>query len=1014
MSMTITDVNGKVHKIEDIDKIKWVDYKGDTVYEGDYGDTVTYQQGGETKTKKISETRRLLKFMDGFAAGDYSYMPKTTADIVQATSLEMMTDSTGWTVAKAGTVLAGGLIGGFVGSAAGAMLGASIGSIVANMGADTIWLASSYNEDPNTFWTKYLNGLKDIARGADSDKEPNATGWRRWLSEINTGASYVGMGGKAALHETWDDIIGATPDYVSMNIVGNLTRSIAAGIGGTPTYVIDQALNDGIREGARITGVTNDVAQAVGLGAVYAGVAGGTAWGFTKLALANKGMFKKLADVSPFLGEPVANAAEAVGAQLSYDVIQDVIDPTEEKKSLADYGINAAMALAMGYTMSALPKMWKKAKTEEVAKTPNVPDDSGVSVKEAVEGTVVITPDEQKIIDAQIAEYGQEYMTPSGTKRFNELQGLYDSAAVPRTSTEPQVKVGKVGGTEYRTIKTSEERPELPRFKPWKNEVVKVADDNGNVVFEGAIYRNDEGEVLNPALWLRELHEKDQKEFFEAYKAGEIAKQERADFEDVLSAITEYKGEIQNEADIAAYKQRLEQGRKYKAEYKAKSSAEREARNKIAQLESLNRPLSRQEKLEKIRLEKEADDLAKVHAERQKSIDYYGDNYKEWYSDYSARMENNIMRGLGYGALGDDFVNTAAREMRRDAMGAAYAELTEAQRNAFAQRIGFADFEEFIGKTPIIDLLEWNEKLIDIYDIPVYNPNVLSISPQQRTNIMQDSLRRINNGMQPEIAVYQSFAAATRHAPDRAQVGRILDDMPSTIRLMKDNRDKLWNAIDFMDDRAQKYIKGEAEFTYKLPEGEMIEDVQESISKARTLKDRIRTEKPVETKPIKISKSDMINVFGTETISKDGWLISKNQDVVMKNGDRGFTYAEDVKRAQTSAIEGIEETTIKKYEELFDKVEKSPKNVAQKGEVSSAGSTNYQEFLISGGRRFVRKNKWDMIEKKFGKELELWTSTTDPNLLFFKDGDKMGFVTFDAKRAVKEPEPPKAKKGKKK
>ena len=385
---TITDANGKAHRIEDVGKVNWVDRDGNTVFTSDYGDTVTYTQNGVEKTKTLTESRRLLQFMDGFAYGDYSYMPKTAADVVQGTALEMMTNSTGWLVAKAGAVLLGGAAGAFAGNPA---LGVSVGSLIANLGADAYMLKEAYSQDPDTFWSKYVSSIKDIARGADSEAEPNATGWRRWLSEINTGASYIGMGGKSAVYETWDDIIGATPDYVSMNIVGNLTRAVAAGIGGSASYVIDQGLNDALREGTRIVGITNDVAEAVKIGGIYGAVSSISAYGFAKLALADKSIFKKMEDFSPFLGSPIANGIEAMGAQLAYDAIQDVADPTEATKTIGDYGLNAAMAFGTGYLMSALPNAWSKFKfkdAENAAKNPSNQQD--ITVKEAVESKVVV------------------------------------------------------------------------------------------------------------------------------------------------------------------------------------------------------------------------------------------------------------------------------------------------------------------------------------------------------------------------------------------------------------------------------------------------------------------------------------------------------------------------------------------------------------------------------------------------------------------------------------------------
>lgn len=386
---TITDINGKVHRLEDVEKVEWVDRNGDTIFTSDYGDTVSYVQDGVQKTKTLNESRRLLQVMDGFAYGDYSYMPKTLGDVVQGTALDMMTNSSGWTVGKAITTMVFGAAGTFAGNPA---LGISLGSFAANLGADIYLLGKAYSEDPNTFWSRYVQNIKDIAKGADSDKEPNATGWRRWLSEINTGASYVGMGGKSAVYETWDDIIGATPDYVSANVLGNLTRAVAAGIGGMPSYVIDQTFNDALREGTRIVGITNDVAQATKLGAIYGAVSGVSAGAFAKLPLANWWVFKKLSNSSPFWGTTIANGIEAAGAQLSYDAVQDIYDPTEADKTVADYGINAGIAFGTGALMAALPKTWQKFKfkdAENAAKNPTT-NPSDMTVKEAVESKVVV------------------------------------------------------------------------------------------------------------------------------------------------------------------------------------------------------------------------------------------------------------------------------------------------------------------------------------------------------------------------------------------------------------------------------------------------------------------------------------------------------------------------------------------------------------------------------------------------------------------------------------------------
>lgn len=393
MSGTITDINGKTYKMEDIGSVTWVDYKGDPIFKSDYGDTVEYVQNGVKKTKKLTESRRLLQFMDGFAAGDYSYMPKTTGDVVQATALDMMTDSAGWVLAKGAMTLVGGALGTLGGNP---LFGASIGTMVANMGADIYSFIDAYTDSPNEFWSKYVQNLRDVSRGADSDLEPNATGWQRWLSEINTGMSYTGMGGKAAVYQTWDDIIGATPNYVSANVIGNLTRSIASSLTSkfgaiSPTYVIDQALNDGIREASRVEGITNDMIEAAKMAAVYGSVSAATAGLFAKIPLAETAIFKKMKDVSPFLGNPLANGIEAVAAQGAYDFIQNVADDTEESRPLIDYGVNAGMAFALGFTMSALPTMWSKIRPEEVAKETKVPKSPDTpEVKEAVESRVKV------------------------------------------------------------------------------------------------------------------------------------------------------------------------------------------------------------------------------------------------------------------------------------------------------------------------------------------------------------------------------------------------------------------------------------------------------------------------------------------------------------------------------------------------------------------------------------------------------------------------------------------------
>lgn len=399
MAGQFIDRGGKVHDLEDVSKITFVDRDGNAIYEGNYGDTITYQQDGQTKTKKLTETRRLLGFMDGLAAGDYSYMPITIGDAVQGASLEMMTNSAKYVGGKVALTVAGGAIGSIVAPGIGTAIGASIGMMISNLGADAYMLYDAYTADPDTFWNKYVDNIKDVARGADSNQEPNATGWRRWLSEINTGMSYIGMGGKEAVHETWDDVVGAVPEYTICNMFGNVVRSLTAGLpmgvgGSTMSYVIDQALNDGLREAARNVGITNDIKQAAALGSIYGFGAGLTAGAFAKLALADKGIFKKLKDVSPFLGNPLANSAEAALGQLSYDFIVDVVDPTQDR-TIEDYGINTGFALAMGYGMSALPAMWSKIRTknlENAVKNIDVPTQKDVpTAKESIENKVVVT-----------------------------------------------------------------------------------------------------------------------------------------------------------------------------------------------------------------------------------------------------------------------------------------------------------------------------------------------------------------------------------------------------------------------------------------------------------------------------------------------------------------------------------------------------------------------------------------------------------------------------------------------
>lgn len=440
---TMIDASGKVRRFEDIDKIKWVDRNGEVLFETDYGDTVTYEQGGEVKTKKLTETRRLLQFMDGFAAGDYSYMPTKIGDVFQGISLEMMTDSALYTVGKGAAVLTFGAAGGLVGGAVGAGLGASFGAWLANAGMDIYKFAQAYNEEPNTFWNRYVSSLKDIARGADSNLEPNATGWRRVLSEINVGTSYIGMGGKAAVYETWDDIVG-TPEigYVAANIFGNVTRAICAGVGGTMSYVVDQGLNDALREGTRIVGITNDIALAAEVGAIYGLVAGGTAWGFNKLNLANKLGLEKLEKVSPFLGNPLANGIDATSAQLLYDFIQDRIDPTEAPKDISDYGLNAAMALVTGWSMSALPVMWSKIKPKQLADaTKNIdapkPSDTP-TVKEAVESKVIV---EEAIPDSKTTKQ----KTVEADKEVTKAEPPKPIRLVePPEHTEPKLERGEL------------------------------------------------------------------------------------------------------------------------------------------------------------------------------------------------------------------------------------------------------------------------------------------------------------------------------------------------------------------------------------------------------------------------------------------------------------------------------------------------------------------------------------------------------------------------------------------
>lgn len=619
MAGKFIDAAGKVHDLEDIDRIKWVDRNGDVIYESEYKDTITYTQGGETKTKKLTETRRLLQFMDGFAAGDYSYMPTKIGDVFQGISLEMMTDSALYTVGKGAAVLTFGAVGGLIGSAgglagtaAGAGLGASIGAWLANAGADIYKFAQAYNEEPNTFWNRYVSSLKDIARGADSNLEPNATGWRRLLSEINVGTSYIGMGGKAAVYETWDDIVG-TPEigYVAANIFGNVTRAICAGVGGTMSYVVDQGLNDALREGTRIVGITNDVALAAEVGAMYGLVAGGTAWGFNKLNLANKFGFEKLEKVSPFLGNPLANGIDATSAQLLYDFIQDRIDPTEESKDISDYGLNAAMALVTGWSMSALPVMWSKIKPKQLAdatRNMDAPKPSDTpTVKEAVENTVILeeAKPEIKTVKDDGLTHGKFQYTAEQLEKFNKQR-------IPRQYRE------QARATETEMIE------ELARV---------------NVE--------------------------------ELYKA---------------------------------------------------TGKEVERVNPEAELNYLKR-----------------------------------------------KMFNN------FNALNTD------------------------EKAGLIYRMGFESESAFFTETPLADLYNLNKTVGDIYNVPIYNPNMPVLSVQQNTDIASNALKMINNGMQPETAIYIAYCKIAKVAPDESEVSRILATMPETVRTFDESSSVMAKVRDFIN-----------------------------------------------------------------------------------------------------------------------------------------------------------------------------------------------------------------------
>ena len=143
----------------------------------------------------------------------------------------------------------------------------------------------------------------------------------------------------------------------------------------------------------------------------------------------------------------------------------------------------------------------------------------------------------------------------------------------------------------------------------------------------------------------------------------------------------------------------------------------------------------------------------------------------------------------------------------------------------------------------------------------------------------------------------------------------------------------------------------------------------------------------------------MDDVLHTDTIIKDGMLISANGDLAMRN-KKGWTYDESVKARQTAAIEGSEETLAKNYQEVLDKAtESAVENVEKKDTIKTANST-LQIFLVNGKEKYVRKKRWDFVEKKFGKDLKLWTSNVEPDALFFSNGELVGMVKFDTKRAT--------------
>ena len=798
MTATITDVNGKTHKLEDVDKIEFVDVYGNTIYEGNYGDTIQYQQGGQIKEKKLTESRRMLQFMDGFAEGNYSYMPKTLGDVVQGASLEMMTDSVGWTVGKAGCVVLGGVGGLLLGGPAGAALGASWGAILANLGGDAIKLYSAYGQAPDTFWSKYLDSLQSISRGADSDQEEQATGLRRVISEMGTGASYVGMGGKAAVYETWDDIIGAVPTYTAANVLGNLTRAVAAGVGGRLTYVIDQGFNDAFREGARITGITNDIMEATKIGAFYGAVGGGTAWGFAKLALANKGWYQKLLGSSPFLGNPIANGIEAAASQGLYDAVAHFADPTEADRDISDYGLDVGMAFATGYLMSALPATFKKFKFKDAenaaAGTTEVVKDT-TTVKEAVENKVIVQPENTPLASKQLTTAEEEYRANQSLERFIKRQAREKEYGVPEVLPEGAVSTRKTGHTflvvegnvtkgipEAKFRKIQQERYQREYYKTAKEKMLTAESEIAKRRLISVLEARVEGMQERAAAREKAIEAaRTRSSTKKIRKAQEEINYERKNFEGIVNALDEYK-------------------------------AEREAEERFVKMRK---------------------DAERRRREREYAETFSTKSYQNYYNIQQTKVEEDVLRALGFGALGDDFVESARTQLRRDAVEAIYQTLPEGERNNIAKYLGYDSFDSFAYETPLADLMEWNKEIVKIYNLPVFNPRVFQLTPQDAANVKRSAIGAINAGVQPDIAVYRAFTKVTRNRPAPEQVAAILDELPSPILSMEDFRKrKAQRLVQFMDERTQYYLNEDSGFDFLLTPAQA-----EEVKAARVLEE---------------------------------------------------------------------------------------------------------------------------------------------------------------------------------